>query len=263
MNQVFLQPSRSFWSSHKTQQAVVLSLFFHFLLFILWAFYGSDKLPLNEETSLTPAKVHVVQKEDLNKRVLDLLQPDNAKKPEKSDYLSEKNFSTLKQTKQALSKRSGQKAKKKTQKTTPRKSYDLSLSPQFIFKDIMQAEQNNNYLPDISLGDETLINTQEFKYASFFIRMKRQLEGYWQPRPLVQKYNLNALIYKSNIRIVLDAKGNVLLAELVKSSGEQSLDQEALRSVKNAGPYFNPPTQMLNEKRHLVIPSWSFIITKK
>ena len=39
----------------------------------------------------------------------------------------------------------------------------------------------SDYLKDVTQGAQTMLNTKEFKYFSYYQRIRRQLEQYWEP----------------------------------------------------------------------------------
>lgn len=243
--------------------ALLGSVVLHLLLILLFA-YSANGLIQNPQNLSLVDKVELVQKEQLPQQIVELLQPETLKPNPDSAYLSDRNTFTEKEMRQLNPERTQQNTKQSGQQQDVKKKYNFSLSPEYILNDILnqQSARPQNYLPDLDVGNETLLNAQKFKYASFFIRMKHQLENVWSPRPIVFQHNLNGQFYSTKLSIRMDQNGYLLSVKIVGSSGNSFLDQEAIRSVQQAAPFLNPPTQLLDQNQQLYIPSWSFIVSK-
>ncbi len=112
---------------------------------------------------------------------------------------------------------------------------------------------NNDYIEDVPLGDMTLLNTAEFKFYGFYFRIRQQLEQYWG-KTLHEKANN---LYKTGRRlaadqdkitsliILLDPKGNILDVAVKSTSGVKELDDAAVESFNQAGPFPNQPKDMV------------------
>ncbi|MCI5073046.1 TonB C-terminal domain-containing protein [bacterium] len=251
--------------NNKALQAIVASIVLHLLFILLFAYTATNLIQSPKSIPLSE-KVELVEKENLPQQIVDLLQPETLKPNKDSQYLSDRNTYTEKETRQRSTQRNAKSSQEKSQEQSEKKNYNFSLSPEYILNDIrnQQSAMNapQNYLPELELGNETLLNAQKFKYASFFIRMKRQLENVWSPRPIVFRYNLNGKFYNTKLSIRMDQNGHLIAVKIVDSSGNSSLDQEAVRSVQKAAPFLNPPAQLLDQNQQLYIPSWSFIVSK-
>ena len=267
MEQGILKQNSSFlaFKNRKTIHAIVVSILLHLLFLLLFA-YTASNLTQNSANLPVSDKIELIEKENLPQQIVELLQPETLKPNKESTYLSDRNTFTEKETRQLNPQRKPKNSQSQDKQQSAKKSYNFSLSPEYILNDILnqQSAMNapQNYLPDLDVGNETLLNAQKFKYASFFIRMKRQLENVWSPRPIVFKYNLNGRFYNTKLSIRMDQNGHLLSVKVVDSSGNPFLDQEALRSVQKAAPFLNPPQQLLDQNQQLYIPSWSFIVSK-
>ena len=126
--------------------------------------------------------------------------------------------------------------------------------------------QNNDYMEDIPLGDITNLNTQQSKYYGFYFRIKQKVEQFWSHSLRQKATNL----YRSgrslasnhtkitSLRITLDTMGNVVNIFVKKTSGIQELDQAAVESFNKAGPFPNPPKEMV--KNGVAIIEWGFVV---
>lgn len=110
----------------------------------------------------------------------------------------------------------------------------------------------NDHLRDAEEGDETLLNTREWKYASFFNRVKQSVGMHWNPNQQLQVRDPSGSMYTGKDRytlltIILDERGQVKDIQVDKSSGLDFLDMEAVSSFKRAQPFPNPPSGLLGQ----------------
>ena len=76
---------------------------------------------------------------------------------------------------------------------------------------------------DPESNDEVTVdfNTQEFKYISYFLRIKRKIEMTWSyPTSSLQRGETGQVVLK----ITLNKKGKLINSEILKSSGYADLD---------------------------------------
>lgn len=141
------------------------------------------------------------------------------------------------------------------------KREDLDLNPTREELSRFFTVAPNNYLPDVEIGNSTLLNTKRFAYAGFFVRMKRQLESIWNPRPVLSRSFLEKKFpYLTSLTIVLGPKGELLRVDVLRSSGVRELDLEAIRAVRKSAPFPNPPRDLLSGDNQIHIPRFDFII---
>lgn len=119
----------------------------------------------------------------------------------------------------------------------------------------------SNYLPEIAMGDETLLNTRQYAYATFFVRMKRQMEAVWNPRSVIHSERLSRDQYITRLSITLRGDGSIYDLRIARGSGQWRLDRAAAAAVQRAAPYINPPPQLVEADGLIHIPEWSFIVT--
>ncbi len=136
---------------------------------------------------------------------------------------------------------------------------DLSLPRKFL-SDLSSSPRN--YLPEIAYGEQTLLNTREFAYASFFKKMKRSLEMVWNPMPIVRRLPRKKPLLITTLKIVLRPDGSLDHVKIIRSSGIKELDHEAARAVRQAAPFINPPKGLIKNGK-IVIDAWQFIISTR
>jgi protein TonB len=126
--------------------------------------------------------------------------------------------------------------------------------------------QNNDYLEDIPLGDITKLNTTEYRFFGFFQRIRKKLEKYWG-RSLKEKARIlgksgRRLSSKENkittLSVIINKKGEIIEVFLKGRSGIKELDEAAVESFNNAGPFPNPPKGFVKNGRGKI--EWGFIV---
>jgi TonB family protein len=121
-----------------------------------------------------------------------------------------------------------------------------------------------DYLKDIEYGDKTLLNTKQWKYASFFNRVKRAVAQHWHPE---REYNRrdpkgNVYGFKNRLTILhvlLKPDGSLKRLVLERPCGLRFLDEEAMRAFRKAAPFPNPPRSLVNRKTRQIAFRFGFI----
>lgn len=112
----------------------------------------------------------------------------------------------------------------------------------------ISGSPSSDYVEGVPEGDGTYLNTKEFKYATFFIRVKDSVEGYW--RDITQREyrrrDPTGRVYGQRDRatllsIVLDRSGELDSVSVARSCGLDFLDQAAMQAIRAAEPFPNPP----------------------
>jgi len=99
---------------------------------------------------------------------------------------------------------------------------------------------------DVDDGDITAVNSRQWVGASFMNRTKRQVAQEWRPADVWRRYDPTGAVYgfKTRVtilRVTLGADGSLIKTMVVKGSGADFLDDEAIRAFKVAAPFPNPP----------------------
>lgn len=219
------------------------------------------------------------------------------KAPDKTDFLSDKNHSTSKQTVAASKgsfKNLKQQEQKAAKKSVAQKSSSRSNAQQVLAKDLFggfnakkamdeQAQndqtaesaqtgdpkesQSNDYLKDIDKGLETVLNTKEFKYFTYYNRIRKQLTQFWEPKvreKVVKIFKQGRKIASAEDRItklliVLNNNGNLVKIQVMSDSGVRDLDEAAIEAFKAAAPFPNPPNGIV-ESDGTVRIRWDFVL---
>lgn len=126
--------------------------------------------------------------------------------------------------------------------------------------------RTNDYLEDIPLGDFTKLNTQEYEYYGFYHRIRQKLEQFWglniqekanklfkEGRSIASDSNLI-----TGVTIKLNSRGEIVDIVLKSTSGVKELDDAAVESFNQAGPFPNPPKGMLRNGKAVI--DWGFVV---
>lgn len=130
-----------------------------------------------------------------------------------------------------------------------------------------EASQTNDYLKGKDPGLETLLKTKEFKYYTYYNRIRRRLSEYWEPavkekmeRMFKQGRSIASTEEKiTKLLIVLDQKGVLTKVQVVLDSGVRDLDEAAIEAFRSAAPFPNPPQGIADADGTIKI-RWDFIL---
>lgn len=160
------------------------------------------------------------------------------KKSEDKNKLENKSDSLRDQKLASLPKQKWLRPKKDTKKELEQiRKKILESSPGYVSKPSQSELPPLMGSRDVKKKEETVdLNTKEFKYHSYFLKLKRQIEGVWHyPKESVERGERGYL----NLVFTISSNGYLEDIRIVKSSGYDRLDFEALRAIRVASPY-NP-----------------------
>lgn len=125
-----------------------------------------------------------------------------------------------------------------------------NLLPSPAVLDKIAGAAPNDYLKDTDEGDGTYLNTRQWKYASFFNRVKESINHHWNPSDQLRLRDPTGQIYGGRDRytiltVTLDQNGRLRDTYVDKSSGLDFLDLEAVKAFERAQPFPNPPPGLL------------------
>lgn len=129
------------------------------------------------------------------------------------------------------------------------------------------ASATQDYLKDIKPSIQTMLNTREFVYYTYYQRIRSQLRQYWEPsiREKVKKIFAQGRTIASTsdhitkVIIVLNKEGTLIKVQVVENSGVYDLDEAAVEAFKAAEPFPNPPDGMIEDDGTIKI-RWDFIL---
>jgi TonB family protein len=127
----------------------------------------------------------------------------------------------------------------------------INLMPSNAAVDQITGAAAPDHLDDVDEGKGTYLNTREFKYATFFNRVKQRVGENWDPSGPLRQRDPEGRVYAYKDRytllnIALDDRGRLLQVTVEKSCGVDFLDHEAIAAFERAQPFPNPPPGMLD-----------------
>lgn len=137
---------------------------------------------------------------------------------------------------------------------TAQAAQEQRLNPQALFPQLNDSRIVNpagqggsiDYLRDVDEGEKTLLNRKTERYWAFFDRVKLQIAEEYSAHKVYQRRDPTGNIYGvkdrySTVRVTLNSDGSVRQLHVSRRSGLDFLDDEAVRSVREAAPFHNPP----------------------
>lgn len=129
------------------------------------------------------------------------------------------------------------------------------------------ASKTLDYIKELDPGLETLLSTKEFKYYTYFARIRQQLNQHWTPRVRVKVqeiYKQGRSIASSDdmvtrCLVTLDKNGRLLRIQIIGDSGIHELDEAAVEAFRAAAPFPHPPKGMIDPDGTIKI-RWDFIL---
>jgi TonB family protein len=110
-------------------------------------------------------------------------------------------------------------------------------------------------------GDVTALNTREFKYATFFNQVRREIGADWYPRVRAsvreRDPEFKHFFYKERtvvVGVTLDRAGHVTDLSVLQSSNVDFFDRVAMTSVRQAQPFPNPPPGLFGAEQTTRVP---------
>lgn len=130
-----------------------------------------------------------------------------------------------------------------------------------------EASRTSDYIKNVAESGETMLNTREFKYYTYYSRIRRQLSQHWEPKV---KVKLNHLFrqgrriasdkdHVTKLLIILDNRGLLVGVQVVTESGVTALDEAATDAFRAAAPFPNPPAGMVDPDGTVKI-RWDFVL---
>ncbi len=120
----------------------------------------------------------------------------------------------------------------------------LALTPQTLAR--LAGGGSPDKLDGVLEGDGTFLNTREWKYATYFNRIKQAVSSTWNPQRALDQRDPERTLYGSRDRytllsVTLDTTGALKDVVVKKTSGVEFLDKTTVEAFKRAQPFANPP----------------------
>ena len=120
-------------------------------------------------------------------------------------------------------------------------------------QDLARQEGTIDALDQVPVGDGTMLNTLAYRHAFFYNRVKESIARVWMPDvgsahrrhdPTTRVYGIQDRT--TVISFVLRPDGSLEDALIARDSGAPYLDEVALRAVREAQPFPNPPSALMD-----------------
>lgn len=98
------------------------------------------------------------------------------------------------------------------------------------------------------------LDSQEFKFVSYFSGIKRQIELVWS---YPEQATIHGLRGELLLQFTLNQGGKLIDISVINSSGHKILDSAALKAVTTASPY-NPFPSTIDKKKLKIIASFTY-----
>jgi TonB family protein len=142
----------------------------------------------------------------------------------------------------------------------------LSLKDLGIGGDGGATAATDDRLKGVDNGERTILSTREYKYFSYYNRIKELLRQYWKPNVERKLYmliakgrNIGEDEMVTELVVLLNPEGNIQKISRVGSSGIEDLDQAAVEAFQKAAPFPNPPKGIIDPDGFVRI-RWDFIL---
>ena len=251
---------------------IVLSVLLHGALLAAVARMAGNFEPMSRtevvEVDVVPAKAET---DHVRRQVVQSSKVERAETARADAMLSEQTQMVQRQTKAAVTARfreahAGGADGREEQRRLSDLGVKLDLKPMGLAGP-GETAATSDHLRDLRPGAQTLLNTKEFAYFSFFQRVRGQLEQYWEPglrHRLEQLYSRGRTLasdtdHSTRLTVVLNGDGTITRILVEHTSGLLDLDQAAVDAFNRAGPFPNPPRGLL-ERDGTVRIEWEFVL---
>lgn len=128
-------------------------------------------------------------------------------------------------------------------------------------QDLRGAPQND--LLDEKVGAALALNTREFFAADYMKRIRRAVNFYWKQNldNLPSSVRLGKPRYSTVVEVVLTADGVVESIAVVDESGSVPIDDCVVEAFRIAGPFDNPPAQLIKRDNRVYLPTFDFEVS--
>jgi TonB family protein len=109
---------------------------------------------------------------------------------------------------------------------------------------------------DVDEGAADVLRAKQNLYGSFFNRLADRVSEHWEPERANKAVDPNQTRFGTSTRttglwVQLDQQGAITKIVVKKSSGADHLDEEAIRALKAAAPFPNPPEDLVDSNGNI------------
>ncbi len=130
-------------------------------------------------------------------------------------------------------------------------------------QDLAGAPQND--LLNEKLGAAVALNTREFVGAEYMNRIRRAVNYYWRQNldnlASTTRVRLTRPSYTTGVAIVLNSDGALETISVTREAGVPPLDEAVVQAFRIAGPFPNPPEQLIKKDGRIYLSDLDFTVT--
>lgn len=133
----------------------------------------------------------------------------------------------------------------------------------------ISGSPSRDYVEGLPEGDGTFLNAKEFKYATFFYRVRDSVASYWEDlaaseyRRRDPTGNIYGVRDRSTLlRVQLNRQGGLADVRVEQTSGVDFLDHVAVEAFRKAEPFPNPPAGIADEDGSIRF-NFQFVVTMR
>ncbi|MBW2261725.1 MAG: TonB C-terminal domain-containing protein [Deltaproteobacteria bacterium] len=120
-------------------------------------------------------------------------------------------------------------------------------------------------LQKVEDGPKTLLDTDEWQFAGFFNRVKNAVAQHWHPGPAYTFHDPTGRVYgykdrETVIKVVLKCDGTLKHTYVKQPSGADFLDNVAVKAIKKAAPFTNPPDPLCDVEEQIIAFRFGFLV---
>ena len=119
-------------------------------------------------------------------------------------------------------------------------------------RDAFGPNGSHDVLRDVDEGVDNVLDSKKHRFASFFNRIRDAVADQWRPQQAHDAADPSRAKYGDKQRttilmVRLDESGELLKVVIERASGAPHLDEEAVRAMKAAAPFPNPPAGLAED----------------
>lgn len=134
--------------------------------------------------------------------------------------------------------------------------------------ELQQTSATQDHIETAEPSLMTQLNTREYKYYGYNMRIRTQLDQWYQTKLNVQLKKMlsqgRSIASEENKRtqllIVLNDKGSLIGVQVLGASGIRELDDAAVEAFRKAAPFPNPPKGMVDNDGTIKV-RWDFVLS--
>ena len=120
------------------------------------------------------------------------------------------------------------------------------------------SDEQHPRLPNkLKRGTEISLNTLDYKFHSYYLALKRKIELVWEYPYKARQTGVQGRLL---MNFVINRDGSLAEVTILRSSGVELLDHEAVRAIRGASP-FPPLPDRMNTKRLSVTATFEYLLS--